>query len=138
MSRPSFEKIPYSSLNSRQKEIYNFQKIAAVLADYGYNCIKPANGRQVVDFVAHHIDGTKLNVQLTTRVTIDKNYCGKHLWMAFPVADRWYLILHDELMKTVDDTTPALANKSWLLDGRCSWPEPPPKRLLNALKKYMV
>ena len=34
--------IKYSDLNSKQKEIYNFQKVAALLADYGFNCIKLA------------------------------------------------------------------------------------------------
>ncbi len=30
------EPIQYADLNSRQKENYNFQKLSAVLADYGY------------------------------------------------------------------------------------------------------
>lgn len=33
-------KIKYDDLNAKQREIYNFQKLAAVLADYGFNCIK--------------------------------------------------------------------------------------------------
>ena len=33
-------RVDYRELNSKQKEIYNFQKVAARLADYGFNCIK--------------------------------------------------------------------------------------------------
>ena len=38
-----FEKVPYKSLAAKQKELFNFQKIAATLADLGYNCIKLAD-----------------------------------------------------------------------------------------------
>jgi hypothetical protein len=33
----SLRKVEYSKLNARQKENYNFLKLSAVLADYGYN-----------------------------------------------------------------------------------------------------
>ena len=38
-----FQRINTDELNGRQKEIYNFQKSAALLADYGFNCIKLAD-----------------------------------------------------------------------------------------------
>jgi len=34
-----FKHVAYPALNSPQKETYNFHKIAARLADYGFNCI---------------------------------------------------------------------------------------------------
>ena len=34
-----FEKIHYDTLNSKQKEIYNFQKVASALADYSSTTI---------------------------------------------------------------------------------------------------
>ena len=37
MTDLKWQKTEYASLNSKQKEIYNFQKVAAVLADYGFN-----------------------------------------------------------------------------------------------------
>jgi hypothetical protein len=43
--------IKYNDLNSKQKEIYNFQKVAAFLADYGFNCIKLADDWQGADLV---------------------------------------------------------------------------------------
>ena len=34
-----FKRISYNELNSRQQENYNFQKVVALLADYGFNCM---------------------------------------------------------------------------------------------------
>ena len=50
-------KINYGELNARQKEIYNFQKVASLLADYGFNCIKLSDDWQGADFLAYHKDG---------------------------------------------------------------------------------
>lgn len=50
--------INYKQLNSRQKERYNFQKIAALLADYGYACIKLDDDWQSADFLAQHTEGS--------------------------------------------------------------------------------
>ena len=72
--------IEYSELNSKQKEIYNFQKIAAKLADYGFNCIKLGDDWLGADFLAYHKDGKDtLKVQLKGRLTIDKKYRGRNV-----------------------------------------------------------
>ena len=47
-----FKQIDYRQLNSKQKEIHNFQKVSAVLADYGFNCIKLADDWNGADFLA--------------------------------------------------------------------------------------
>ena len=40
------ERVNYADLSSKQKRVFNFQKIAGALADYGFNCIKrPLTGR---------------------------------------------------------------------------------------------
>lgn len=68
------KKIKYSDLNARQKEIYNFQKVAAILADYGFNCIKLADDWQGADFLAYHKDGKEtLRIQLKA---LRKNMIG--------------------------------------------------------------
>ena len=73
-------KIDDNSLNSRQKEIFNFQKISGVLADYGFSCIKLADDWQGADFLAYHEDRlVTLKVQLKSRLTIDKKYQGKQI-----------------------------------------------------------
>lgn len=34
--------IPYNNLNARQKENYNFLKVAAALTDYGFMTLRPS------------------------------------------------------------------------------------------------
>ena len=137
MNELLLEKIDYDSLTAKQKEIYNFQKIAADLADYGFNCIKLPDDWKGADFIACRIDGTTIRVQLKSRLTIQKKYLEKELWMAFRVGDHWYLIPHDKLVRHVAETTPALKSKSWQAGGVYSWPNPP-KQLLNAIEKYLL
>ena len=67
-----FEKIPYGSLNAKQKEQFNFQKIAATLAEFGFNCIKLADDWMGADFLAYHVNkATTLKVQLKSRLAIN-------------------------------------------------------------------
>ena len=109
-----FQKVPFDSLNARQKEIFNFQKCAATLADFGFNCIKLADDWQGADFLAYHIDGTTtLRVQLKSRLAIQKDYCDKDIWMAFPYKGYWYLIEHDRLVEKVGTRTKWLDSQSW-------------------------
>jgi hypothetical protein len=76
--------IEYSNLNSRQKENYNYQKISAVLADYGFITHRLTDDWQGADFIAQHFDGkTFLKVQLKGRLTFDKKYLGKDIYIAF-------------------------------------------------------
>jgi hypothetical protein len=90
-------KIDYVALNDRQKENYNFQKIAAILADYGFNCIRLSDDYMGADFLALHIDGTTvLKVQLKGRLNLEDKYVGKDLFEAFPDKGRWFLVPHDE------------------------------------------
>ena len=109
-----FEKVSYRSLNARQKELFNFQKIAATLADCGFNCIKLADDWQGADFLAYNINGTTtLKIQLKSRLTIDRKYCDKDIWMAFPHGGYWYLIKHDHLVEKVGKHTKWLNSDSW-------------------------
>ncbi|HXB21658.1 MAG TPA: hypothetical protein VNV88_09765 [Candidatus Solibacter sp.] len=79
-----FEHIRYETLNARQKEIFNFQKISATLADYGFNCIKLADDWGSADLIACHVNGaTTLKIQLKSRITIEKNTPGRILGLPF-------------------------------------------------------
>lgn len=134
----NLEKIEYSELNSKQKEIFNFQKIAGVLADYGFNCIKLADDWLGADFLAYHKDGKEtLRVQLKSRLTIDKKYIGKELYITFPVQNGWCLISHDELVILVEKNTNWLNTESWLSKG-CYHSASPSQQLLNTLKSKTV
>ena len=130
--------IKYSELNSKQKEIFNFQKVAALLADYGYNCIKLADDWQGADFLAYHIDGiSTFRVQLKSRVTIDKKYETKDLHMAFPVRRYWYLIEHDKLVQLADIHTNWLESKSWKISSAYSITSPN-KKFMEALEPFRL
>ena len=95
-----FAPIPYADqLNSRQKENYNFHKVAARMADYGFNCLRLTDDWQGADFIACHIDGeTFLKVQLKGRLVIDRKYQGKGIHVAFILGDAAYLYDHDRLV----------------------------------------
>ena len=99
--------INYSDLNARQKENYNFQKVSAVFAGYGYNSIRLNDDWQGADFIAYHKDGQQsLKVQLKGVLTVDaKKYYKKDIWVCFPWMKRWYIYDHDTAL-------------SWLLDTR--------------------
>ncbi len=51
------EQIEYRTLNSKAQETYNFHKMAAILADYGYNCLWLNDDWNGADCIAIHIDG---------------------------------------------------------------------------------
>ncbi len=124
--------------NSKQKEIYNFQKVAALLADYGFNCIKLDDDWQGADFLAYHKDGTTtLKVQLKSRVGIHKKYQGKDLYLAFPTGGRWHLLPHDTLVQIAKETTNWLQTRSWLAEGEYNAGEPP-QQMLSRLSQYYL
>ncbi len=131
-------KVSYNNLNSKQKEIYNFQKVAGLLADYGFNSIKLADDWQGADFLAYHKDGSDtLKVQLKSRVTIDKKYTNKAVFVAFPISESWYLIEHDVLVDLIGENTSWLTTESWLNDGNYSSAKPS-KKLIAALEASML
>lgn len=126
-------RVAFDELNSKQREIYNVQKLAALLADYGFNCIKLDDDWQGADFLAYHKDGsTTLKVQLKSRATICSKFQGKDLYLAFPVAGCWYLLEHDELVRIAEETTSWLRSKSWIDGGEYS-SHRPSKLMLSRL-----
>ena len=130
--------VDYESLNAKQKEIFNFQKSAAMLADYGFNCIKLADDWLGADFLAYHKDGNEtLRVQLKGRLTIDRKYCGRGLWMNFPVRENWYLVEHDELLRIAGEETTWLSTSSWRNKGQYH-SRSPSRALLKRLAPYRV
>lgn len=95
----SYQHITYAELNSPQKESYNFHKIAARLADYGFNCIPLNDDWLGADFLASHINGkTFLKVQQKARFTLDRKYEGKDLHIAFRHGEDVFLYPHDLVM----------------------------------------
>ena len=127
------KKIQYKKLNSKQKEIYNFQRLAARLADYGFNCIKLADDWKGADFLAYHKDGKEtLKIQLKSRIGIYKKYIGKSLFVAFPINDDWYIIEYDKLLALIRENTKWLSTASWKKGGYSAGG--PNGKLLKALQ----
>ena len=131
----SLTPISYKDLNHRQKENYNFQKLASKLAEYGFNCIRLSDDYQGADFLACHKDGDILKVQLKGRLTIAKKYEKARLFIAFPYQDKWYIYDHNTIMKKITESRPSLASsQSWDQEfGQYSWRQPP-KEILGWLQ----
>lgn len=134
------QKIDYNDLNARQKENYNFQKIAATLAGYGYSCMWLNDDWQGADFIANHIDGIEfLKVQLKSRLTINRKYIGKDIYVAFRYEGDTYLYPHDELMNFIFKELPSTEKReSWAKVGGFSWPNPMPKKLKLKMAQYKL
>lgn len=115
----ALQKISYDDLNSRQRENYNFQKVSAILADYGFVTLRLTDDWQGADFIAQHIDGENfLKVQLKGRLTLDKKYLGKNLVVCFPYQNgHWYMYPHDEMVSHLLKTTNIGNTESWLQHG---------------------
>ena len=130
------ERIDYKKLNDKQKESHNYHKVSSLLADYGYSGILLSDDYHGADFLAMHKDGEIFKVQLKSRVTIDKKYIAKDLYMTFPVKDRWCLIPHDILL-TLPAMSVWLNSPSWLEGGVYSNPYIS-KKLAIALEPYLI
>jgi hypothetical protein len=120
---PGFRRIVYEKLNSRQKENFNVQKVAAHLADYGFNCLRLSDDWRGADFIACHIDGsTFLKVQLKGRLNVDMKYSDKDIYIAFRDVDAWYLYPHDEVRDLFLAEGLMAGSKSWDEGSGYSWP----------------
>ena len=104
------EKINYNDLNAKQKENYNYHKVAAALADYGYDSMRLNNDWQGADFIAVKVD-EMLKVQLKGRFTIDKKYIDKNIHIVFIEDGIIKLYLHDEALAIA--TSNITDSKSW-------------------------
>lgn len=133
-----FQRVAYGDLNSRQKENYNFQKVAACLADYGFNCLRLTDDWEGADFIACHIDGeTFLRVQIKGRMVIDRKYLGKGIHIAFLLDGDCYLYDHDALVCHVEERGRIEATVSWGERGLYTWPHPP-SWALGFLSEYKI
>ena len=122
-----FQRVPYYELNKRQRENYNFQKVAARMADYGFNCLRLTDDWQGADFIACHVDGeTFLKVQLKGRMTIDWKYLGKGIHIAFLWDEDCYVYDHDALVRHVEENGLGVTKTvSWSERGHYNWPNLP-------------
>jgi len=133
-----FHRIKYKDLNSRQKENFNFQKVASELADYGFNCMWLNDDWQGADFIACHIDGNNfIKVQLKGRLTLDKKYNGKDIFIAFNQDGKWFIYPHDQLQSELLEIGLMSGSKSWEQKSGYSWPNIP-KNVLEHMAQYAI
>lgn len=132
------KKIKYESLNSKQKETYNYHKVSAVLADYGYFTIRVTDDWESADFIAMNcFDKSFIKVQLKGRLTFSKKYKNKELYITFEDKknNTWYLYPHDELLKNFSKNLNS--ELSWSEDGNYSTPTLS-KQSVKILEQYKL
>lgn len=122
------QKINYADLNAKQQESYNFQKVSAELADYGFTTLKLPNDWNGADFIAVDSNGNHLLVQLKGRLTFDKKYIGKNLYIAYKdEQNKWIIYHHDTLLDdfSINNLLNSFLNsKSWIENGGYHWQSP--------------
>lgn len=122
----ALQKVDCGKLNARQKETYNFQRVAARLAEYGYNSILLSDDWLGADFIAYHNDGERFyRVQLKGRMTIDKKYFGKDLYIAFIDGDRVFVYPHDQMVRLMEAEGRINDTASCRDQGAYTWPSTP-------------
>src|SRR5947209_6070372 len=137
----TFARVAYQELNAKQREVYNFHHIGAVLAKYGfasYPIRDDWNGGDM--FARHMLTGSAITVQIKSRLTFDKKYLGKDLHIGFPSDDLIYVYPHDEVLADYTALRKrrglALdASQAWARDGLVHWAKPT-QELLELLRPF--
>lgn len=148
-----FAKVDYTSLNAKQKEVHNFHHIAAVLAKHGYASYPIRDDWNGGDMIARHMTDTSremLTIQIKGRVTFDRKYQNKSIWIGFPHQSAGaagegtiYVYPHDEILARYGEIRAAKGQQpleqtgSWQKDGQYSW-DSPTKDLLEILEPYRL
>jgi hypothetical protein len=130
-------RISYKDLDARQKENYNYQKLSAVLADYGFVTMRLSSDWKGADLIAQHIKGDTILIQLKGRLTFCQKYIGQGLYIAFPRRGEWYIYPHDELLEKVNAIIGIKSTPSWTEKGVCSFASLS-KRLYKLLNQYQI
>jgi hypothetical protein len=85
--------------HSQVREVINRNTVISLALEQGFNAFLPVYDGGV-DFILYRESDRELRkVQLKSRWTIDKKYMNREIWVAFPIADDWYLMPHDEMYK---------------------------------------
>ena len=94
-----YQRINYGELPPPYQEKYNFQKASAILAEFGFATMLLPYEWKGADFIAMHINGDFLKIQLKGRIHTNSRYLEQNIFIMFQ--DRlhkiWYLYPHDEL-----------------------------------------
>ena len=115
-------KASYKDLNSKEKENYNYHKVAAALAEYGYDSMRLNNDWQGADFIA--VRGNEMiKVQLKSRFTLDAKYKDKDIYIAFVENGVVKIFFHDDALNIA--TSNIITSESWRLRERYNFKQTP-------------
>ncbi len=129
-------KIDYHKLNSRAQENYNADKLGALMADYGYHCMRLSDDYNGADMIALREGEEALHIQLKGRVMIKPEYMNKGLYIAFPINGEFYVLLHDTLVDICGERG-YLNTRAWLEQGK--WHVgTPPKDMILRLQEFKL
>lgn len=135
----TFHRVNYESLNPKQQENYNFHRISAVLAEYGFVSFRLSNDWLGADFIAHHNDGdTFIKVQLKGRFSLAQKYIDKNIYIAFPNNEEWYLFPHDKILSEYSEVSNFTNTVAWLADNQAHSKRQIPKALKPFLEQYKI
>lgn len=122
-----FNKVDYHSLNAKEKEVYNFHHIGALLAKHGFASYPIRDDWSGGDMFARHMVSRKsLTIQIKGRLTFGKKYMGKDIHIGFPKGDGAYVYPHDEVLSKYlrlrkRRGKPLSHNKAWSVGGLVHW-----------------
>lgn len=134
----AFQKVRFADLSDRLKRNFNYQKVSAVLADYGFATFWISEDG--ADFLAIHKDGGVRSVRkvlIKEWITIADECRGKDIWIAAPHARGWFIYPHDAMLELIEAVEPFKCAASWQTDKLHSW-QSPSNALLDTLAPYFV
>lgn len=130
-----------AALSAKDKEVYNYHHLTALLSEYGFGSDWVRNDSNGADFLAYHSEsGDVLKVQLKGEgLHIAKKYEGKDIYMACLLpGERWALIPHDELKVILQKLVPnAFSGQTWIEKGTY-YINPPSAAQLAELEPYVL
>ena len=134
-----FAKVSYEKLNAKQQESYNYQKLSARMAEYGFTTILLNDDWNGADFIALHANTKSvIKVQLKGRLSFNKNYIGKDLYIAFSEDNVWYMYPHDYILeKFKKQSNNTDIDKKWIEQGTYS-SNKLSKRMKSMLSEFIV
>lgn len=140
-----FRRIDYSKLNARQQEVHNFHAIAALLAVYGFATYAIRDDWSGGDMMARHMTdwaSKAMMIQIKSRVTFDRKYLNKNLWIGFPWEEGAYVYPHDEILAAYIRARaarghPLESSRAWSAGGCVHWSKPTAE-LFDHLRPYRL
>lgn len=136
----AFSKVNYQDLDGRQKEVHNYHHIAALLAKHGYATYPIRDDWNGGDMIARHMTDPEkgnMTIQIKGRLTFDRKYLNKGIWIGFPAGADAYVFPHDEFLEDYkrarsERGQPLENSKAWTEGGCVHWP-----RLTDELRELL-